>query len=40
MDAQWMFDSRNIPDEVMNYLQRIAGRWKKGIIVQKQLRIF
>lgn len=26
MNAQWMFDARKIPDEVMNYLRRIAVR--------------
>ena len=24
MNAEWMFDARKIPDEVMNYLRRIA----------------
>ena len=26
MNAEWMFDARKIPDEVMNYLRRIAVR--------------
>ena len=26
MNARWMFDARKIPDEVMNYLRRIAVR--------------
>ena len=26
MKAEWMFDARKIPDEVMNYLRRIAVR--------------
>ncbi|MFO1422269.1 MAG: winged helix-turn-helix domain-containing protein [Candidatus Competibacteraceae bacterium] len=26
MNAQWMFDARKIPNEVMNYLRRIAVR--------------
>ncbi len=24
MKAEWLFDARKIPDEVMNYLMRIA----------------
>jgi hypothetical protein len=24
MNAEWMLDARKIPDEVMNYLRRIA----------------
>ena len=26
MDAEWLSDARKIPDEVMNYLRRIAVR--------------
>jgi hypothetical protein len=26
MNAEWMFDARKIPDEVMNYIRRIAVR--------------
>lgn len=26
MKAEWLFDARKIPDEVMNYLRRIAVR--------------
>ena len=26
MKANWMFDARKIPDEVMNYVRRIAVR--------------
>ena len=26
MNAQWLFDARKIPDEVMNYIRRIAVR--------------
>jgi hypothetical protein len=26
MNAEWMLDARKIPDEVMNYIRRIAVR--------------
>ena len=26
MNAEWLFDARKIPDEVMNYIRRIAVR--------------